>query len=117
LPQGVIEAMLRRCGVEGDLRLYVSSEIGLRKDTGELYEHILSCEGLAPEQVLVVGDNERSDFQIPADRGMLTLHMLRAVELARAQPRLAALVEKVEREDSVDADVTAGLLVRRAFAP
>ncbi|AUM00942.1 hypothetical protein B4966_12810 [Rhodocyclaceae bacterium] len=120
LPRQQLEAMLLRCGVTGWHALYVSSEVGVRKDSGALYDYILEKEAVLAHQVLMVGDNERSDFQIPADRGMNTLHVLRAVELARALPRMAPLIEEAEQSEeanALDGDLALGLIVQRYLSP
>ena len=44
LPKHVIESMLAKHGISGWHTLYLSSDIGLRKDSGELYRHILAQE-------------------------------------------------------------------------
>lgn len=92
LPRTVIEAMLTRCGIAGWKDFYLSSEVGLRKDSGKLYEHILAKEEIKPHQMVMIGDNERSDFQIPADMGIRIIHLLKPVSLMRAIPRLADIV-------------------------
>ncbi|ASY47156.1 hypothetical protein CJD35_22090 (plasmid) [Sphingobium xenophagum] len=78
--------MLARCGIAGWDRFYLSSEVGLRKDSGKLYEHILAMEGVKPHQMVMIGDNERSDFQIPANMGIRTIHLLKPVNIMRAIP-------------------------------
>lgn len=115
LPASAIAALLERHGFAPWDALYVSSEVGVRKDSGALYAHILEREGFAPEQVIMIGDNERSDLQIPGDAGLRTLHVMRPVELARAMPRLGPVVEEVERGDDLDANLGLGLLVRGMF--
>ncbi len=88
LTRKAIEEMLRRCDVAGWGRLYLSSEIGFRKDRGDMYDHILAAEQLEPGELLTIGDNERSDFQIPADMGIRTVHAIKPVNIMRATPRL-----------------------------
>lgn len=92
LPRAVIEEMLKRCGVKGWDTLYLSSEIGLRKDSGKLYRHILQQEGIEPKQMVMIGDNERSDVQIPLDLGIRTVHLVKPQNIMRAMPRLASLI-------------------------
>ena len=92
LPREVIATMLEKCGVSGWHKLYLSSEIGFRKDTGELYEHILSEEGVASNQILMIGDNERSDFQIPCDMKFHVAHLLKPTSILRALPRMERIV-------------------------
>lgn len=92
LPQDAILKMLDRCGIEGWQKMYLSSEIGLRKDSGQLYEHILRHEGLKPNQLVMFGDNERSDIQIPGEMGIRVNHTIKPTNLMRAMPRLADLI-------------------------
>jgi len=117
LPRTTIERFLHKFGIEGWAELFVSNEIGLRKDTGALYEHILSKYGLKPHQMLMVGDDERADVQIPCDMGAAFLHVLRPVELARGLPRFSNLITEHEQKDDLDAQITLGLVVRKIFAP
>ena len=93
LPRSVIESMLSAQGILGWHTLYLSSDIGLRKDSGDLYRHILEKEQVAPAQILMIGDNEHSDIQIPHDMGMNVWHVMRPVELARSIVRLTPLVD------------------------
>ncbi|MBX7487828.1 hypothetical protein K3177_04810 [Qipengyuania sp. GH25] len=95
LPRSAIEAMLDGCGIRGWDTLYLSCEVGVRKDSGELYEHILAEEQVSPNQILMIGDNERSDFQIPSDMGFRTIHLVKATNILRAIPRFAGLVPDV----------------------
>lgn len=117
LPRTTIERLLRKFGIEGWTDLFVSGEIGLRKDSGLLYEHILSKYGLKPHQMLVIGDDERSDAQIPCDMGASFLHVLKPVELARGLPRFSRLIAAHERSDDLNAQITLGLVVRKNFSP
>ena len=115
LPVASIETMLRRNGFDGWHGLYVSSDIGVRKDSGKLYEVILRDESLKPQQAIMVGDNEHSDLQVPGDQGWRFMHVLRPVELARSFNRLAPLIEDVECGDDPDAHLGLGLVVRGMF--
>lgn len=102
LPQDAIEDMLARCGVKGWKTLYLSSQLGVRKETGDLYRHILHEEGISPRQMLMIGDNERSDVQIPTDMGIGVVHVLKPVSLLRATPRLGDLVPDAEEAPLAD---------------
>ena len=117
LPKDFIERLLKQHGIVDWDALYVSNEVGLRKDSGELYRHVLDREGLSPAETLMVGDNERADVQIPVGLGMPTYHLLRSVETARSLPRLSPLVEDVERDRDLNNQLTMGLLLRRAYSP
>ncbi|MBD9501711.1 HAD family hydrolase [Pseudomonas sp. PDM23] len=116
LPQSVITAMLQKSSILQWDKLYISGEIGVRKDTGQLYELALRDEQLQPEQMLMVGDNERSDVQIPGDMGLGLLHVLKPIDLARGLPHWNRLVANVHRRDDLSAELALGLLLRRNFA-
>jgi FMN phosphatase YigB (HAD superfamily) len=117
LPRACIEQMLNNNGIHRWTDFYLSNEVGVRKDQGELYKHVLRERQLSPEQLLMIGDNERADFQIPDDLGIRTLHLLRATELARGLPKFRTLVEDIQRHDTLDDELAVGLLLRRNFAP
>lgn len=113
LPRNVIEQMLESAGVSGWSALYLSSEIGLRKDRGDLYTHILEVESITPQQAVMVGDNERSDFQIPSDMGFKAVHLLSPNAFLRGVP----VFEKRLRfqEVSPSKNVLFGLIATKLF--
>lgn len=117
LPRQVIEAMLQRCGVRGWQAFYLSSEIGVRKDTGDLYRHLLEQESLLPGEIVMLGDNEQSDVQIPEALGIRCEHVLRPVELARSLPRLRPLIDSGLQGGDLDTELTLGLIARAQFHP
>ncbi len=115
LPRSAIETMLKDNGISGWGELYVSSDIGLRKDTGELYDHVLKAEKLAPHQVVVIGDNERSDFQIPCDKGLRALHVLKPINISQSVPRQSALVERAIQSGDVSSKFLYGILAKQNY--
>ena len=116
LPRAVIEESLLINRISGWNMLFLSNEIGLRKDTGELYDYVFDYYGIAPAEMLMVGDNERSDFQIPCDKGVVGMHVLRPVEFARGLPRFRSLIEANERSGDINRELTLGLVVRENFS-
>ena len=117
LPQKLIEKLLNENGYKGWNTLFVSNKVGARKDNGKLYEIVLSHFGIKPEQLIMIGDNERSDVQIPCDMKSSFLHVLQPVELARGLPRFAPLIMYHEQKADVDSEITLGLVVRKNFSP
>ena len=64
--------------------LYISCEIGKRKDRGDLWEYILEREKISKDQLLHVGDNEQSDVQILVDYGFRNpVHIMKPSVLFR----------------------------------
>lgn len=53
-------------------QVYVSSEIGKRKSTGNLYKEVLNLQKVSPEEMLMIGDNLNSDYKIPKSMGIQT---------------------------------------------
>lgn len=117
LPRSTVERMLMENGIRGYQALYLSSDIGVRKDTGELYRLLLEREKIAPAELLMVGDNEHSDVQIPIDLGIQVCHILRPVEIARALPRFSRVLEWARTEGSQDEQLVLGSIVTRLFQP
>lgn len=117
LPKPTIETMLKKNGITNWHQLFVSSDLGLRKDTGDLYRHLLSTEHVTPDQIMVIGDNEHSDVQIPDNMKMKLLHILRPVELARAIPRLGPLIENSVYQDDLNIQLALGAIVQENFQP
>ena len=115
LPCSVVVRMLAENGIAGYQTLYLSSDIGVRKDTGELYRLLLEQEKIAPGELLMVGDNEHSDVQIPVDLGIQVCHVLRPVEIARSLHRFAPILEWARTEGSLDEQLVLGLVATRLF--
>ena len=80
LPGAVVADLLASQGYAVD-RLYVSSEIGLKKHTGALYGHVLADLGAAPGRVLHIGDNTVGDIKRASEAGFGTFHLPRVQEV------------------------------------
>lgn len=76
--------------------LYVSAELGLTKQTGDLFRHVLDDLALAPAQILHAGDNLRSDVERAAECGIaaVLVDQPQLLEIERpaygARPRIEA---------------------------
>lgn len=78
---------------------YTSSDIGLRKTGGRLFEHVLREEKLRPSELLHIGDNFEADYIAPRSLGIKAIHFedseywrwnarhRKLVRLCRANPR------------------------------
>ena len=62
-----IVALLRKCGISGYDQLFVSCQVGARKDDGSLWEILLA--NMAPADFIHVGDSFTSDSQVLMDKG------------------------------------------------
>ena len=81
LDKEVVVRLLERLGIVSWHRIYLSSDIGKRKDGRTLFPHILQTEAIQPQEMIHVGDNEHSDIQVPGDLGILTFHVMRPFDL------------------------------------
>jgi FMN phosphatase YigB (HAD superfamily) len=111
-----IEMLLEEQGIGGYAELYLSSDVGVRKDSGQLYRYVLEQWGMAPDHLLMIGDNEHSDLQIPMNLGIHTGHVLRPIAMATATPRFSRMLERFRHSD-VNSQLVLGLVVKRFFHP
>ncbi|SET22960.1 Glycosyl transferase family 2 [Nitrosomonas marina] len=120
LPKPIIENLLAQCGISGWHAFYLSSESGLRKDTGDFYQRLLADENVSPHEILIIGDNEQSDVQKPGDFKFRVTHVMRPVELARATPRFEPVIENAcnpDFRDDLNTQLTLGAIVQANFQP
>jgi len=74
-----IVKMLSKANVPNGYKLFVSSELGLRKDNASMWSHIK--ETLPKDKSFVhIGDNAVADAQIPGDFGLQNLHILNPLD-------------------------------------
>ena len=110
-----ITEMLTENGYSGWDNLYLSSDRGVRKDTGELYQLILDEYNVSGNEFIMIGDNERSDYQLPFDSfGIRTIHILRATDLALHIPEYSRVARKAYAGDLND-ELTFGLLINKSL--
>lgn len=89
LPRTFVERQLRKHGFigEGD-SIYVSSEFGVTKATGNLFKKVLADEKIKPRELRHCGDNAATDLAAPQRLGIAG----RLVEHRRVSPAEAALL-------------------------
>ena len=59
--------VLNKNGYFGFEKIYVSSEIGLCKGSGNIFKYILNELKIQPQKLLHLGDNHHSDFNVPKE--------------------------------------------------
>jgi FMN phosphatase YigB (HAD superfamily) len=82
-----IERILERFDIKVD-NLFVSTDIGVRKDNGSMWAHISGIYADKIQTVLHIGDNPVSDCQIPGNYGITSVHLLHPHDRARAEFKL-----------------------------
>ena len=78
----IIRRLLEAAGLEPDLfdHYYVSADFLLRKASGRLYRKILEERALASHDIVMIGDNEHSDRQVPQELGLRAVTIDRSVQ-------------------------------------
>lgn len=72
----VIRRYLESAGYDlSGVRLFVSSELGLSKKDGHLYDHVAQTMGVAPGEVLHFGDNFVVDTKMALKHGVHSIHI------------------------------------------
>ncbi|MGQ9659606.1 MAG: HAD family hydrolase [Thermochromatium sp.] len=90
-----IDARLAECPC------YVSSDLGQTKRSGELFRYVLQTEGIAPGQLVHLGDDVRADWRMPRALGILA-------ELYRGA-WLSEIEQAYQVEDSLFFQLVAGV--------
>lgn len=94
LSGAVITDILAQCGFQRDWwsDVFVSCECGLRKDTGTIWEAVGGKYDLFGFNAFIhLGDNPRSDAQIPGDRGMANVYVPSGLTMAKMHRSYASL--------------------------
>ncbi len=67
----LVERILEKAGIsQGSCGLYLRSETGLSKDSGDLFRHMLTSENANAKEVEHYGANRIADLKIPASLGI-----------------------------------------------
>lgn len=72
---------IRQCLIDhniadNDDHIYVSSDIGLTKHSGNLYKRVLEIENIKPDQLYHCGDNFHSDIRMAQKHGIQTEYFM-----------------------------------------
>jgi glycosyltransferase involved in cell wall biosynthesis/FMN phosphatase YigB (HAD superfamily) len=79
LDEGTIEAMLAAGGIKNWDRLFLSSKLGLKKDTGRLFPLVVEfaeSRGIQANQILHIGDNWEGDVHKAKAGGMNAIRFI-----------------------------------------
>jgi len=70
-----VEELLASAGIANWDHLYLSSEEGVLKHSGRLFDVVLAREGITPENILHIGDNPTSDIKRAKEKGIRTAYL------------------------------------------
>jgi FMN phosphatase YigB (HAD superfamily) len=78
LPADKVRELLKGChGADMVHRIYSSADEGKTKRQGALFSFVAASEGVSPEQMLHIGDDEVADHRVPFAMGISTRHVPR----------------------------------------
>lgn len=81
LPKDVIQKILQKNNYIGVEEIYLSCETRTTKSTGNLFKEVLNKENLEANQLLHIGDNNSSDYEMPLKIGIEAKHLPRTVDV------------------------------------
>lgn len=70
LPRDIVQKILESCGVYAGEKIFMSSEIRLRKHSGNLFLYIIKDLGISPREMFHIGDAIHGDYTIPKNLGV-----------------------------------------------
>ncbi len=70
LPGEFIQGLLRKNGIDGYEKFYLSSETGVSKGKGNAYDYVVKDLGIEKSQIVHVGDNVKTDYLNAAKAGI-----------------------------------------------
>ncbi|MHC1727609.1 MAG: hypothetical protein AB9866_16670 [Syntrophobacteraceae bacterium] len=108
-PRDFISDLLRLNGYETTHPLFLSSEYGKLKHTGNLYHEVSHSLDVSPESILHIGDNSHADIKMAQGANFSTFHLPRAVESFRK----SRLSEKIKVSRPLLESIIRGLIANR----
>ena len=94
LPGDFVRRILQSNGITDWDGFYLSSERGKRKSSGKLFAEMISDLKVSPDRVLHIGDNRRSDVEVPGKLGICAVEYVKPGDIFEAEFPFAALFRR-----------------------
>lgn len=95
LPASSIKLILEHCGIDGYDRLYVSSEYGESKASGNLFVRVLKDYAMSPSSLHHYGDSVRSDYLVPRRIGAKSTLLRNGIKYSKNKAELDRIRNKI----------------------
>ena len=82
LSKETIQKILDKNGYTENEKLYLSSDIKLTKDRGDLYKYVLDDLKIESSEMMHIGDNYHSDVDMPRKLKINSMHLPKATDVA-----------------------------------
>tara|TARA_B100002049_G_scaffold45729_1_gene31837 strand:+ start:10773 stop:14363 length:3591 start_codon:yes stop_codon:yes gene_type:complete len=110
-----IKAILAKNGITGYHKLYLSSDIRLKKHEGHLYDYVMDDLGTNASKILHIGDNDHGDIRAAQDKGIATMHTPRTIELFYKNKPARNVFFNNRNKASLSEAICVGLAANRLF--
>ncbi|WP_413710924.1 HAD family hydrolase [Rhizobium sp. Rhizsp82] len=114
LPFACIERILQKSGFDV-ASIYLSSDIGMTKKSGALFQYISDSLGISTNEIIHIGDNLRTDIQAASEKNLKTLHTPRAVEALWQSERFNPIFSRQAPQASLARSSMVGAIAYRLF--
>jgi predicted HAD superfamily hydrolase len=101
-PTSFVERVLLKCGIDSWEKIYVSSDIGLKKHSGALFAYVKNDLNLTSAKTLHIGDNRRGDIKMAKKNGWQTQHLPSCPSLIRTQIKKKNIDKKIINKSFVN---------------
>jgi HAD superfamily hydrolase (TIGR01549 family) len=114
LPKSFVEKILIKNGFKEYNKLYLSSDIGLTKHTGNLYKYILNDMKFEQCKILHIGDNIESDILKAYNIGFSVYHIQKPSDIFFSMPNNKKfLTYYLSNPSNIDISIILGLIVNK----
>ena len=93
-----LSTILKDKGIKNFEKLYVSSEVGVCKATGNMYSYVLNDLNIASEKIVHIGDNKISDYQKAKEKGIRAICCENFIDKNKSNPFFQQMM-KIARND------------------
>ena len=100
LNKRVLERMLKKCGYEGNYKIYLSNEINKRKDDKSMWEYLRN--EYKGKRICHIGDNNLSDVVYPREFQIASFKILSGKEIFQKSSLYQHLQEKIKQRSTSD---------------
>ena len=81
LSNDTINKILSKNGYSNISKVYLSSDIKKTKSTGALFDYVIDDLNVEPFEIIHIGDNKSSDYEIPKKKGINAIHFYKATDI------------------------------------
>ncbi|EEZ4370081.1 HAD-IA family hydrolase, partial [Escherichia coli] len=93
-----IQKLLNKNGYAHWDKLYLSSEVGLLKHTGNLFDYIKKDLNISAGNILHIGDNQNADIKMAVHHGIAAVYMPRTIDCLKEKSFLLTQIDTGDKK-------------------